>query len=114
MLSLVLNSSTLSVIRVMAAGGEVWKRNGVVRGVGIPSPSGQYSVGCVSLMHLFPGETDTLLVRLFYPTSQLSGEYTKWVPNRRYTKGYFQYSKVKAPGLISTLISPFIGTVQPV
>ena len=30
---------------------ESWKRGGVLKGAGIPAPSGRYAVGCVDLMH---------------------------------------------------------------
>ena len=38
---------------------EGWKRGGLLKGVGLPAPSGRYAVGCVDLMHqvssqLFP------------------------------------------------------------
>ena len=41
-------SPQLRLYTVMA---EPWKRSGLVRGIGIPAPSGQHPVGCVDLMH---------------------------------------------------------------
>ena len=97
----------------MAAVNESWKRSGLLRGPGIPAPSGSFSVGCVDLMHKFEDETDSLLVRLFYPcdgNSEGRYQYAPWSPHKRYTKGYLEYKKSSAPGLFSAVIRTFTGT----
>ncbi len=65
----------------------------------LPSPSGQYPVGCAHLMHKFEDDADTLLVRLFYPCQEGGGgrPYTQWVPHERYVKGYNEYWKFMLP-----------------
>ena len=65
----------------------------------LPSPSGQHPVGCAHLMHKFEDDTDTLLVRLFYPCQEGGGRrpYTQWVPHERYVKGYNEYWKFMLP-----------------
>ena len=46
------------------------------KGLGVPAPTGSYEVGCVDLMHRLEGDSDGLLVRLFYPTDPgLAGQY---------------------------------------
>ena len=58
-----------SAVNVMRSGvQEGWKSSGIVKGPGIPAPSGQYRVGCVDLMHQLEGDDRGLLVRLHYPT----------------------------------------------
>ena len=54
-----------------------WERSGWLKsGDGIPAPTGSYEVGCVDLMHRLEGDSDGLLVRLFYPTDPgLAGQY---------------------------------------
>ena len=74
-----------------------WKRFGLMKGEGIPAPTGPYEVGCVDLMH---GDAQgQLLVRLFYPTDPgLAGRqypYAKWIPNSRYMKAYLDFQQVK-------------------
>ncbi len=61
-------------------------------------------MGCVDLMHHLDGDEEGgLLVRLFYPTASPSDgaetremqrryPYAKWLPSRRYVKGYSDYS----------------------
>ena len=95
----------------MAAAVEGWKRGGLIRGRGIPAPSGQYPVGCAHLMHKFEDDTDTLLVRLFYPCQEGGGRrlYTQWAPHKRYIKSYLEYSKVKAAGFVSTVVGWLTG-----
>ena len=57
---------------------EGWKNAGLLKGSGIPAPSGQYRVGCVDLMHQLAGdEKGGLLVRLTYPTG---GHPRSWLP----------------------------------
>ena len=107
--STVLSSLSVYQFNTMATSTEGWKRSGLIRGPGIPAPSGQYQVGCTSLMHKFADDTNTLLVRLFYPCQEGGGryEYGKWIPHRRYSKGY----KAAIPNVISTsgLIGIFTG-----
>ena len=92
----------------MAARAEGWKLSGLVRGVGIPAPSGPRKVGCVDLMHKLEGEEDGLLLRLFYPAAVGAvGEYAKWRPHKRYTKAYLDYSKTTASGLVATVTDIF-------
>ena len=93
---------------------EGWKSSGMLKGKGIPAPSGQYVVGCVDLMHKLDGESDTgLLVRLFYPSVPLQQgqgyQYAKWMPLKRYLKGFMEMQKVKLAGLISGLVNLFFG-----
>ena len=93
----------------MAVRAEGWKLSGLVKGVGIPAPSGPGRVGCVDLMHKLDGEEDSLLLRLFYPAAvDAVGEYAKWRPHKRYLKpGYLNYSKTTASGLVATVIDIF-------
>ena len=66
---------------------EPWKRNSWLNNEGIPAPRGRHEVGCVDLMHRLEGDSDGLLVRLFYPTDPgLAGQYSyaKLNPHPRY------------------------------
>ena len=80
----------------------------MIKGIGIPAPSGENPVGCVDLMHQvytyvftnpfsasvsqFEGDDrGGLLVRLFYPAQlnssqprNLPSTYTPWAPHKRY------------------------------
>ena len=59
----------------------------------MPAPSGRYEVGCVDLMHRLEGDSDGLLVRLFYPTDPgLAGQYpyAKLNPHPRYLKAQLE------------------------
>ena len=91
-----------------------WRRTGMFKGIGMPTPSGQHRVGCVDVMPLCPGEEKGLLFRLYYPTEATpdSGyQYAPWLPNKLYAKGYMlfkRYSSVVA-GVIGTVISSFFG-----
>ena len=40
-----------SMMATAAQRDEGWKRCGVLKGTGLPAPSGRYAVGCVDLMH---------------------------------------------------------------
>ena len=82
-----------------------------MHGPGIPAPSGQYQVGCTNLMHKFADDTDTLLVRLFYPCQEGGGryEYGKWIPHKKYIKGYLDYTKTSLSGVISSFMGLFKG-----
>ena len=92
---------------------EEWKRSGLVKGPGIPAPSGQYRVGCVDLMHLLAGdEKGGLLVRLTYPTGAIPGAgypYSSWFPHRAYIKGYLSVGSPPSAmtGFLSVLINAF-------
>ena len=94
----------------MAVRAEGWKSSGLVKGLGIPAPSGPRLVGCVDLMHRLEGREDSLLVRLFYPAAaDARGEYAKWTPLRRYTKAYLDFFKTRASGLIAAFADLFTG-----
>ena len=59
----------------------------------MPAPSGCYEVGCVDLMHRLEGDSDGLLVRLFYPTDPgLAGQYpyAKLYPHPKYLKAQIE------------------------
>ena len=95
---------------------EGWKRFGLIKGPGLPAPSGQYTVGCVDLMHKLEGDNDGLLVRLFYPTTpQIQAEgaaryqYAKWMPDKRYVKASLARTGSRFPGLMSTVTSLILG-----
>ena len=96
---------------------EGWKASGLIKGAGIPAPTGQHAVGCVDLMHKLDGDSDGLLVRLFYPTAVAAPrgadgalyQYAKWTPHKRYTKGFMEFNKTKMPGLISSLVNLVMG-----
>ena len=86
-----------------------WKR---IRGSGIPAPSGSFPVGCVDLMHKFEDETDSLLVRLFYPCDGNDGgnyQYAPWSPHERYIKGFMDFMHSTSPRLESSLSRIFAG-----
>lgn len=95
---------------------EGWKTSGLLKGAGIPAPTGQHTVGCVDLMHRANQEddSDSVFVRLFYPSVRLQEgaaghEYAKWTPHKRYTKGFLEFNKTKMPGLVSGLINLVMG-----
>jgi hypothetical protein len=96
---------------------EGWKNSGLLKGLGIPAPTGQYTVGCVDLMQKLEGDTDGLLVRLFYPTTPqiqegAGFEYAKWTPHKRYTRGFLDFYQAKLPGLLSTLANLLTGNFR--
>ena len=99
--------------------GEGWKRFGLIKGPGLPAPTGQYAVGCVDLMHKLEGDNDGLLVRLFYPTTppEIGAEgaagyqYAKWMPDRMYTKASLVRTGSRFPGLISAVSSLILGMI---
>ena len=95
---------------------ERWKTSGLLKGAGIPAPTGQHTVGCVDLMHRvnLEEDSDSVFVRLFYPSIPLQEgptgyEYAKWTPHKRYTKGFLEFNKIKMPGLVSGLINLVMG-----
>ena len=97
---------------------EGWKRFGLVKGPGLPAPSGQYTVGCVDLMHKLEGDNDGLLVRLFYPTTpqiqeETGHQYAKWMPDKRYVKANLVRTGSRFPGFISTVSSFILGIIYP-
>ena len=103
-----------AVIATAMAVREGWKTRGLLKGLGIPAPTGQYTVGCVDLMHKLEGDNDGLLVRLFYPTTPeiqegASYQYAKWSPNKRYIRGFLDFYQIKLPGLLSALANLLIG-----
>ena len=89
-----------------------WKRAGLIKGIGLPAPSGPHRVGCVDVMPLCPGEEKGLLFRLYYPTEATpdSGyHYAPWLPNKIYAKGYMVYKKHSSlvAGALGTLFDTF-------
>ena len=93
---------------------ERWKTTGLIRGLGIPAPTGRYTVGCVDLMQKLEGDNDGLLVRLFYPTIPQIQEgagyqYAKWTPHKRYTKGFLEFYQFKLPGILSAIANLVLG-----
>ena len=102
-----------------AAAEEGWKRFGLLKGPGIPAPTGRYAVGCVDLMHELEGDSDgPLLVRLFYPIA-IQGDleqviasghqYAKWTPHKMYTWGTLSYHRNWFPGLMSNIAGLLMG-----
>ena len=90
----------------------VGETSGLTKGLGIPAPSGQYTVGCVDLMHKLEGDDDGLLVRLYYPTTpQIQAEvttgyqYVKWTPHERYIEAFLDYYKMRLPGFLTDVVS---------
>ena len=88
---------------------EGWKNFGLLKGIGIPAPTGKHVVGCVDLMHKLEGDSDGLLVRLFYPAHPTVREgdeypYARLTPNRMYTKGLLEFFTFKFPGALSFLL----------
>lgn len=93
-----------------------WKRSGFMKGLGIPTPSGSYEVGCVDVMLACvqegatspaEGDPDTILMRLFYPTdtSQAStDDYAKWFPHPKYVGAYSDSQGWKVSGVWSTMM----------
>ena len=97
---------------VMAGVREGWKTGGILKGPGIPAPTGQYRVGCVDLMHQLEGDDRGLLVRLYYPTEATPGAgyaYSNWYPHKNYIKGLLDYSNVKGAGFMSWVIGGLTG-----
>ena len=90
-----------------------WHRGGWLKGLGIPAPTGSYEVGCVDLMHRLEGDSDGLLVRLFYPTDPgLAGryQYARTIPDSRYLKGLLNFiMRNRLSVLIACLVKPFYG-----
>ena len=92
---------------------EAWKNSGFFRGVGIPAPSGKFTVGCVDLMQQVKEGEEDVFVRLFYPTATPAGEvstekYATWYPHKNYIRGFLYFSKSRAIGLGTFLTSTLI------
>ncbi|KAL5474021.1 hypothetical protein EMCRGX_G028593 [Ephydatia muelleri] len=102
-----INELVRSVTQVFKAGVQVWNRSGLVKGAGIPPPSGPHGVGCMDLMHQFEGDTLGLLVKLFYPTAGEPGpyQYSSWLSHKRYIRGILDYIKVSAASIITAFTS---------
>lgn len=103
-----------AVLSTTMAVREGWKTTGLIKGLGIPAPTGQYTVGCVDLMQKLEGDSDGLLVRFFYPTNaqvreEAGYQYAKWTPHKRYTKGFLEFNKTKLPGLLSSITNLVTG-----
>ena len=66
-------------------------------------------------MHKLEGDSDGLLMRLFYPTlptQELVGmgyQYAKWMPHKRYLKGHFSFRRSWFPGLMTFVTSLITG-----
>lgn len=94
---------------------EAWKTFGWVRGQGIPAPTGKHVVGCVDLMHMLEGDSDGLLVRMFYPTNHIAEveraryPYAKHIPHKRYLRGWLDFTRVSFPGLKTALLNLLMG-----
>ena len=91
---------------------EGWKTGGLLKGPGIPAPSGQYRVGCVDLMCQLEGDDKGLLVRLHYPTeatAQQGYQYSNWYPHKNYVKGSLAYFRPKFVGVIAAILNGLIG-----
>ena len=89
---------------------EPWKSSGWLKGEGIPAPRGRHEVGCVDLMHRLEGDSDGLLVRLFYPTDPgLAGQYpyAKTIPHPRYLLAAVDdiFNFIRIPSCLRTLLS---------
>ena len=96
---------------------EGWKCSGLLKGSGIPAPTGQYTVGCVDLMQKLEGDNDGLLVRLFYPTTPQIQEgagyqYAKSIPHNRYTRGFMDFNQIKLPRLLSAVTNLVMGKLN--
>ena len=89
-----------------AGTGEGWKAFGIVKGYGIPAPSGSHTVGCVDVMH------NDLLVRLMYPTSPDSAgqfEYAKLLPHPKYVRAFLDYLRTKGAAIMSFVMRKLMG-----
>ena len=98
----------------MATAIAAWKSGGLLRGVGIPAPSGQFTVGCVDLMQQVKEGEEDVFVRLFYPTATPAGEvstekYATWYPHKNYIKGALQFLKSRKTELKSFVYSLLLG-----
>ena len=92
---------------------ESWKKVGLskLKGPGIPTPSGQYRVGSVDLMHRVQGDRrGGLLIKLHYPTEatpQQGYEFSSWYPHPRYVQGFFEYEQREFTGDLSKIVCMF-------
>ncbi|XP_003387647.1 PREDICTED: platelet-activating factor acetylhydrolase-like isoform X1 [Amphimedon queenslandica] len=91
----------------MAASGD-WRDGGLIRGIGIPPPSGSYRVGVTHFMH------KNLFIRLYYPTKATSGyQYVPHVYNSRYRRSALDFFGVKLAGLVSAIAGLVMDTRIP-
>lgn len=86
----------------MAATRGDWRESGLIRGLGIPPPSGPHRVGVTHFMH------QNLFMRLYYPadlSSRGSGgyQYVSHVYNSKYRKAILDFFGIKLSGLISAI-----------
>ena len=93
-----------------------WKKTGILKGIGLPSPSGKHRVGCVDVLPLCPGEESGLLFRLYYPTEATADSgyhYPPWLPNKIYATGYLVYKKHSSlvAGALGSLFNVLCGKV---
>ena len=89
---------------------EPWQKIGWMKAKGIPAPSGCYEVGCMDLMHKLEGDSDGLLVRLFYPTDPGLAEqyqYAKTTPHSRYILAAVDdvFNLIRIPSCLRTFFS---------
>lgn len=92
--------------RATVAGLALWKTSGLIKGIGIPAPSGSYEVGCHHLMH------EDLFMRLYYPTTPTQGkvtpqQYSKIEYNSKYWKAILDYYEFKFSGLVAGVLGLF-------
>ena len=90
------------------------KVSSLVKGMSLPTPTGQFAVGCVDLMHKLEGDSDGLLMRLFYPAANESArelsadyKYAKWMPHQRYVETTLGFIKTMVPGLSQNALDLF-------
>ena len=106
--------------RPSAHAAAAWKRSGLMKGPGIPAPSGPYEVGCVDVMLPCKQEDeaasnathpDTVFMRLFYPTNNsrapATEDYAKWFPHPKYVGAYADSQGWKISTLWSTMMKGF-------
>ena len=76
---------------------KAWQKIGHTKGLGVPAPTGSYEVGCVDLMHRLEGDSDGLLVRLFYPTdpglAESGYQYARTTPDPHYLKATIDFMR---------------------
>ena len=88
----------------MAARAGDWRESGLIRGIGIPPPSGPYRVGVAHFMH------KGLFMRLYYPSNATSGyQYLNHVYNSKYRRALLDFFGVKLAGLVSAIAGIVMG-----
>lgn len=90
----------------MAAAHADWKTSGLIKGIGIPAPSGSYEVGCLHLMH------QDLFMRLYYPAQEgsINYQYAKQEYDPKYKKAILDFLDLKLSGLIAGVLGFFMST----